>query len=241
MIVVCGDFHGDFRVVNQLLNGKREISMILQCGDFGWWPRINGKRFMTSYGKREIWNQYGLKNKKVPIYWCPGNHEDWESLTEIEESGNTEVMPNVFYMPRSAILILKDKRKVLFMGGGLSIDRKYRDARSGSFGWFWEETISQKDIEELPDTDIDIIISHTAPNEFKLKDYHEDFEHRHDYAKDPSRDALSYVLQKYNPKLWYFGHMHQFQHGNHKDCRWFGLSAIGFGDRWWIPLEEKEN
>jgi hypothetical protein len=135
-------------------------------------------------------------------------------------------------MKRGSILELPDKRKVLFIGGALSIDRKYRIERSSSFGWFYEETISQKDIEELPDEKIDIVISHTAPNKFKLINYHNGF-------YDPSRDALDYVLDKYKPKLWYFGHMHKFQLGQFKDCLWYGLSASSFSDRWWMYLDER--
>jgi len=36
MIYVCGDFHGRFSVVNIFLNKHPEITMILQCGDFGY-------------------------------------------------------------------------------------------------------------------------------------------------------------------------------------------------------------
>jgi Icc-related predicted phosphoesterase len=227
MIAVCGDFHGSWSKVNQFLNSHLKISMILQCGDFGWWPRFHGKTFLNKGVIR--WNNYGLKNKHVKVFWCPGNHEDWESLKNLKTN---EVSPNVFYMKRGSILTIPDGRKVLFMGGGLSIDRKYRTERGLDFGWFWEETISQKDIEELPDEEIDIIISHTAPTEFKIKDYHEE------YSSDPSRKALSYLLNKYKPKLWYFGHMHKFQQGFDNNCKWVCLSAIDFEDRWWIPLED---
>lgn len=227
-IIIAGDFHGNFGPVNTLIS-KKNPSMILQCGDFGWWPRVHEQKFPNGYGNQIEWDQYSLKNKDTKILWCPGNHEDWESLNQIKE--NIEVMPNVFYCERGTVVELPDKRKCLFMGGGLSIDRNNRIERSPAFGWFHEETISQKDIEELPDEEIDIVISHTAPNEFKLQDYHVDYEH------DPSRDALDYVLYKYHPKLWYFGHMHLFQTGKYKDCKWTGLSATGFSDRWWIPLD----
>ena len=233
MIIVAGDFHGNFTYVNQLLNSNNKISMILQCGDFGWWPRFHGKTIVDNSGRIVRWDNFGLKNHNKKIFWCPGNHEDWESLKDLE---NNEVHPNVFYMKRGSILTLEDGRKVLFMGGGLSIDRKFRTERGADFGWFWEETISQKDIEELPDEKIDIIISHTAPKEFKLKDYHDDAW----YPTDPSRKALDYLLEKYKPRLWYFGHMHKFQTGRRNNTEWIGLSAIGFGDRWWIPLKEKE-
>jgi predicted phosphodiesterase len=146
MIIVTGDIHGEFWALNDLVNSHQNIKIILQCGDFGWWPRA------TNTGH---WSINNLKNKNVKIFWCDGNHEDFETLKfdDIEE-----VLPNCYYMPRGSIIELPDHRKVLFIGGGLSIDRDQRIQRSGNFGWFEEETISQKDLEELPDDTIDIII-----------------------------------------------------------------------------------
>jgi|LSQX01.2.fsa_nt_gb Icc-related predicted phosphoesterase len=229
-IIIAGDFHGKFGPVNTLI-AKYKPSIILQCGDFGWWPRFHGQEYKIGYMKTAIWNQYSLNNKDTKIFWCPGNHEDWESLNGITKNNN-EVMPNVFYLERGHIIELPDHRKILFIGGALSIDRDNRIERSPYFGWFHEETISQIDIETLPDENIDIIISHTAPNEFIIKNGNLNYPH------DPSRDALSYVLKKYQPKLWYFGHMHKFQTGKFNDCEWTCLSAVGFPDRWWVPLKE---
>jgi Icc-related predicted phosphoesterase len=119
------------------------------------------------------------------------------------------------------------------MGGAYSIDRESRVHRSELFGWFEEETISQKDIINLPDEHIDIVISHTCPNEFVISDYHISYGH------DPSRDALSYILDKYRPRFWYFGHMHTFKQGINKGCKWTCLSGIGINShRWWIELEK---
>lgn len=231
-IIVAGDIHGNFAFLNQVLNSHKKITMVLQCGDLGWWPRAHGKIFASGLNDFIKFDNYSLKNKDVKIFWCPGNHEDWEELIKLESENKWEIMPNVFYMPKGSTMDLPDGRKVLFMGGGLSIDAKDRIPRSGAFGWFWEETITQKDIEELPDEKIDIVISHTAPNEFVIPDYHAEYGH------DPSRDALSYVLEKYKPPRWYFGHMHQFCKGIYNECKWIGLSSVGgFPGRWWVPLE----
>ena len=226
MIVIAGDLHGDFWAINGLINKHQEIKLIIQCGDFGWWPRC----------KLDYWNKRGgstIKNHDVKILWCDGNHEDFEDLKKYEDC--TEVLPNIFYMPRGSVTILPDKRKVLFIGGGLSIDRKFRVQGDGNFGWFEEETITQKDIENLPDEEIDIVISHTAPESFQLKDWHKDY-----FPVDPSRKALDYVLEKYHPKLWFFGHMHRYQEGETKGCKWIGLSSVGFDGRWWVELREEE-
>ena len=153
MIAVCGDFHAEFGKVNQFINSMPLISTILQCGDFGYWPRF----YNFNQGNKKL-----IKNKNVKIYWCDGNHEDFDSIKKIE---NNEILPNIFYMKRGSILTLEDGRKVLFIGGAYSIDK---DARIPGDTWFPEEEITQKDIYDLPDEKIDIVISHTAPTEFNL-------------------------------------------------------------------------
>jgi predicted phosphodiesterase len=227
VIIIAGDIHGEFWAINNLINHHQDIKLILQCGDFGWWPRCTFEYF----NKRA---ESKIKNGNVKILWCDGNHEDFEDLKKYDDCA--EVFPNVFYMPRGSITQLPDKRKVLFIGGGLSIDRNLRIPRDPNFGWFEEETISQKDIDGLPDEKIDIVISHTAPELFKLKDYHND----HRYPTDPSRKALDYVYEKYKPDLWFFGHMHRFQVGLFNECAWTGLSSVGFDGRWWVKLREEE-
>lgn len=221
-ILMVGDLHGRFGDLNALISKERP-SMVIQVGDFGWWPKQFNTMYKDEHGRIKRW-VVEFKNKATDIYWCAGNHEDWDSLDAITDN---QVRPRVFYMKRGSTLTLPDGRNVLFMGGAHSIDKKYR---TPGHDWFPQETITQRDIEELPDVHIDMVVSHTAPNEFKVADYHEDYGH------DPSRDALSYVLNKYKPKRWWFGHMHKYQHGFHDGCIWTCLSAAGFPDRWWIEL-----
>lgn len=216
-ILVCGDIHGNFNHLNTFMNKHMvDTDIILQCGDFGYWP------------KEKFYKLQPLKNKNIKIFWCDGNHEDHNEIKRIDESG--EIHPNVYYMKRGSVLVLPDGRKVLFIGGGLSIDKQYRVE---GFDWFPEETITESDLINLPDDDIDIVISHTAPAEFNCIDRHLE------WMYDRSRDALSYVLKKYRPKLWYFAHMHLYKEGVFEGCKWTCLGAICMGHKWYCELEEK--
>ncbi len=218
MIMVVGDTHGRFKHFNNLIQTEKP-EIVLQVGDFGYWPR---------------WADYRIKDLKneltgTRIYFCDGNHEDHWALKELKSFKDREIKKDVFYMKRGEVLSLPDGRKVLFMGGAASIDKSMR--RFG-IDWFPEEMITSMDIENLPDVDIDIVISHTCPTEFKNellcimdKNFY-----------DPSEQALSYVLDKYMPKQWFFGHFHAVQQGIYKDkCRWRMLSMLD-NKGWWYFL-----
>ncbi len=217
-ILVTGDVHGRFGNLNSLIN-KKKPDLIICCGDFGYWPNV-------SWG--EPLSNIKLQTAKK-LLWCDGNHEDhWA----IRDRTTDELAPNIFYMPRGSTYQLDDGRNIIFMGGAHSIDEHLR--RIG-VDWFPEETISQKDIMDLPDCKIDIFITHTCPEELLVDLL------PHDSRKqpEPSNYALSELWKIYKPSLWFFGHWHHYITGRMMGTKWFCLSAPGFGDRWWMWLPEK--
>lgn len=214
--MVMGDVHGKFGGLNTFIS-KHNPDIILQAGDFGYWPKEFNKTYLDNTGRIRTWNSK-IKNPRTEIYWCDGNHEDFDALNN---RITDELWPNVFYQKRGSVRMLQDGRNVLFMGGAFSIDGKYR---TPGYDWFPEdEKINQRDIMNLPDVDIDIVISHTAPNEFIIND--DRIMERE--IKDASRDALSVVLDKYRPKFWWFGHFHHYQKGLFRDCKWTALGDLG--------------
>lgn len=213
-----GDVHGLYGKLNTFIS-KKQPDIILQCGDFGYFPKEFNKSYMDTMGNKRTWH-VDIKNQDTKIYFAPGNHEDHWAL---RDRTTNELWPNVFYMPRGTVRMLPDGRNVLFFGGAASIDKAYR---TYGYDWFPEEMITQKDIYQLPDVKIDIVITHTAPNEFVIKDPR--ISDR--IFKDTCRDALSYVLNKYKPKRWIFGHFHTYQTGLYNDCYWTALGDIG-GDQ----------
>ena len=259
-IIVAGDVHTHWRSVNQLINKKRP-SILLQCGDFGWWPKWHNTTFISSgvyrtdplYGikKQRPWNQYGLRPGDCEIYFTPGNHEDWEDLEERATSLNPvaiKVHKNTFYMPRCSTLTLPDGRNVLFMGGALSTDKEYL---TPGIDWFPEETIKQSDVENLPDEQIDIVVSHTCPSDFRREILIKVLEEKNqlwklndpfwlEKFKDPSCYILSHVLEKYEPSFWFFGHFHIPANGTYRKTRWFALNKETEAG-WWMHLPRRKN
>lgn len=216
-VLITGDIHNDFHKLNTIINHKNP-ELVICCGDFGYWPNV------PKFEKLE-----NIKPNKSIIRWIDGNHEDHWSL---KNRLSDEIVPNVIYMPRGSTYTLPDGRTMLFMGGGDSIDKNYRKL---GVDWFPEEIITQKDIMNLPDIKIDIVISHTCPNEIKDKLLHLNPLKKY----DPSNDALSYILNKYNPDMWFLGHWHNFVQGTHNKTKWWVLSHPNEGSRWWIWLPER--
>lgn len=208
-IVIIGDIHGEFGLLNNFLNKKREFKTIISVGDFGYWPNMKAISKNKKYPKKEIIPklQNGYK-----LFFCDGNHEDhWSLLNRTTD----ELYPNCFYMPRGSILKLDNNFNILFMGGAESHDKITRQL---GVDWFPEESISYKDISNLPDCDVDMVIAHTAPSTFITpKDYG---------TKETSREALNYVLEKYRPSIWYNGHYHYYHTEYIRGTRWTILNKI---------------
>ena len=230
-IMIVGDLHGNWGSLNHLINHKRP-NIVLQVGDFGWWPMLDGQNEIKHNVHSPIWNLKGVKlPESVVLYWCDGNHEDHEHLLN---SPIAEINYNgVTYMPRGSILQLPDGRTVMFIGGADSIDKAWRTPR---WNWFHEEVISNNDLDKCCayEGQVDIIISHTAPIEFPVR-CNDGSEGKYD---DPSRRALSYVLDRFKPDLWYFGHWHKEQSGKYNNTYWQCLDYPKHGGQWWTWLNK---
>jgi len=217
-IMVMGDVHGKFSVMNTLINRKQPW-MVLACGDFGYWPKI--ERYRDSYG--QIVKPTAPRVGNTQVHWCDGNHEDHHSLKSAPVNG--ELWPNVFYHRRGSTLTLPDGRVILFMGGAESVDKSFR---TPGFDWFPEESITQADLDALPDCHVDIVISHTCPMEFQMQSMFE-------FNERQSRIALSVVLEKYKPKEWFFGHWHTHVVGEYYDTKWQAVNKLMDTGSWiWL-------
>ncbi len=222
-IMVCGDVHGNFGILNKFLN-KEKPDILLACGDFGYWPNFYNKTYIDNVGQRRTWHAE-IKNPNTRIYWCDGNHEDFDTL---EKRETDELWPNVWYMPRGKVMQLPDGRNVMFFGGAYSVDKKYRTA---GYDWFPQEMITLKDLQNLPDMKIDIFVTHTAPKCFNVK-----YQIIGDKINDPCRDALQVLFDRYRPTQWFFGHLHRFQRGTYKDCQWTVLAHNEADERWYVDI-----
>lgn len=224
LTLMVGDIHGDWGSLNVLIN-KKSPDFIIQLGDFGWWPHFHNKKGLL--GKNKKFNQFGIKNKNTKIYWIPGNHENHSDLDCLTDYTPIEIQNGITYCPFGTVIELEG-RKILCCGGAESIDKHLR---TEGIDWWKNEIISQEDLDNLPDTDIDMIISHTAPRSFLKKAgwFNEKF-------IDPSTFALDLILNRYKPKYWFSGHFHEYKKETIDYCEWTSLSMPNTGDKWWKEL-----
>lgn len=225
-VIVVGDIHGDWGKLNALISKKRP-DIILACGDFGWWPKMEVQKPVL-YGKQKKWELKGVKRQEASVYWCDGNHEEHPLLQQ--DGLIHEMYEGVFFCSRGSSIVLPDGREVVFAGGADSVDK---NMRTPGHDWFPEETIKNSDIDRiLAHKKADIVVSHTCPKSFLP------FLSGGNYAKcnDPSCVALEYVLDKLRPSLWFFGHWHLRKEGYVKGCRFHCLDYPGHRSMWWMQL-----
>jgi hypothetical protein len=213
-IMIAGDVHGMFSCFNLMIH-KRSPSLVLQVGDFGYWPRQLSERF---------------KPFDVPVFWCAGNHEYWPALTNIKGTDPVELWKNSFYCP-SGTVIEKEGKRILFIGGAKSVDWKLRSLGKD----VWPELeCPDLDVASLP-SEVDIIISHTMPLSITSQYLRSSFEvekekerrYGWDLSGDPMEKRLEEVLEKVSFEHWYAGHWHVSKTGVfHNGKKWTVLSTI---------------
>jgi hypothetical protein len=252
LVHICGDIHADWGALNAFINTKIRHSklvrsladdydvfeaVILQCGDFGYWPHTQPRHrwfepgdFTGDGGLYAVHNAVPfLKSGMVSIYWCDGNHENHDALDALEESCQEQsfipVSPGVFFARFGSILTLIDDTAVMFCGGAESMDK---DLREPGFSWWPQEGIDEADMRCLPDprsVHVDWLVSHTCPRCFGLVGPHIMAEK----ILEKSPEHLDRVWEMYRPKKWWFGHYHAGQLGEYQGCRWTLLDYPGNG------------
>jgi len=142
---ILGDIHGNFTYLRYLINTIGKKGPIIQVGDFGMGNNINNMEALL-YGLNKLLVEIGTK-----LYVIRGNHDNpyfWQGK---------HIYENIQLLPDYTIKEVEGKR-VLFVGGATSIDRKVN-----ANYWPDEKFVYDKD-KTFEARDIDIVITHTAPN-----------------------------------------------------------------------------
>ena len=213
MIYVTGDLHG------RVLSEKRIECMsslftsedkLIIAGDFGY---IWGDKEISR--KNLEWLQDTIK---CEILFIDGNHEDFDTLREMEKieyrygAKIGKVGDRVYHLLRNKVYTIEGKR-ILTCGGARSLDK---DMRQPHVSWWREEFPTPGELVQLRNlfhdsnfvNSLDFVISHEAPTSIKRMLY-PNFVDADIYSDLLSDCFFTYLCGNPNFTKWYFGHLHE--------------------------------
>lgn len=159
-VVVCGDIHGNFaNLINTMEYYNLSNSLVIVAGDcgFGFKPR---DCYESIYGLLKP----NLDSLNSEIILVRGNHDDPSYFN----SDNPFQYDRMKCIPDYSIISIGDKN-ILCVGGGISIDRLYRIANTGSTNngckLYWDDEQVVYDPQKIDDINIFIshVVTHSAP------------------------------------------------------------------------------
>lgn len=207
-MIMIGDLHGEY--INLLYRiTKLEITntTFIQVGDFGLGFHDLNYDLQTLTGLDKF-----LMKSNNKLYIVRGNHDNpffWNHRQEL-------YLKNIFFAQDYDVLTIEDQ-KVLFIGGGISIDRINRTP--GKDYWKEEEFILNEELlNKACATEIDIVVTHIAPDNVWPYLFTPVVNH---YISREPRLATALKLERRNMRIvyekviqagckrWYYGHYHQ--------------------------------
>ena len=213
--LISGDWHGEFRAAQHCAKVavEQNCDVIVQCGDFGYWPHTDPDYLMQVNAAMKRTNKK-RDGEGLFTLFIDGNHENFDALLdsnwEITPEGFWKLDEFVYYAPRATRWEWSGV-KFLALGGAHSIDKEWRLAQ-GPVGLYWwpQETIKQRDVYDClnpPDggeVEVDVMISHDMPlgTELGITLY------KLDPEDDQNRMAVRTVVEHVKPKHLFHGHYH---------------------------------
>lgn len=186
MTRLIGDVHGKYGPYKQIL--KKSPYPTIQVGDMGGgfrkWPHGEPST-NPPYDSMEKGDHRFIRGNHDNPAWC-SSHSQWIPDGNVESG-------------------------VMFIGGGLSIDKVYRVE---GFSWWPDEELSTEELNHLVDCYIETkpraMITHECPEEIAAE-----MERLAQRGKlDPhfasrTRQAFQSMWSAHSPELWVFGHWHR--------------------------------
>lgn len=165
-IAFAGDWHGNTywaqSVIRQIAESlaDEDEKVIIQLGDFGFWPGKWGQTYIESLQKT-------LDEVNADLLFIDGNHENHATLKKLAKSKHVNgqsvpcpVSDRITWLQRGTRFKVNDKT-YLALGGAASVDRQWRTENTS---WFPAERITpeQKDA-AIADGPATVLLSHDAP------------------------------------------------------------------------------
>jgi hypothetical protein len=204
MIYISGDSHGDFTSLYNCQTLFSPTDILIHVGDFG-------------FSKESIlaWNKLFPNGYPCSVYVIDGNHEDFNFLGTYSTNTITEIVHNLFYVPRGTVIELHNK-VFAFLGGGDSINKAQLVE---NISWWPQERITDADVSRLYSNigtrHVDYLITHVCSQSFftthfGVLDYAQ-WQLPDDWV-DISMQQIQRVVDTVSPGMHIFGHMHTSIH-----------------------------
>ena len=204
-VLLTGDVHGNtgWMLKHVFPQARRQrCDLILQMGDFGIWPDLDGKRFLEVLDRT-------AEAKGIPIWFIDGNHEDFEQLygLPLDAEGRRPVRPHITHLPRGHRWSWAG-RTLLACGGASSVDVMYRTPWRS---WWPQEVITSAEVEAcIAPGRADVLFSHDINLDVRLQGAfdHQDLPLQVRNAVYANRLALERIVYAVRPALQVHGHWH---------------------------------
>lgn len=203
-LMLLGDTHGHAPALRDALSVALEtgIDAIFQVGDYGYWPAAGWERTDFLKTAQKIGDQ-------IPLYWLPGNHEDWTAYLTLCEEG--EIDSDGFIID-GAVRVAPPTHSWTWegirfgsLGGAYSVDRGVREL---GYSYFDEELPEYGQVDSLPDK-LDVLLTHEAPvnlaRHFGWKPWPFPIDEE---LSAQSQGVIALAAQKTSPGLLVHGHWH---------------------------------
>lgn len=201
-LVLAGDWHADLSHALRVIDRAADMGAlaVVQTGDFGFWPRHpRGREFLIKVAARCV-------ERGIGVWFCDGNHEDHSQLPHGRGDRPVSVAPSVWWVPRGTSVEWAGRR-VLFMGGAVSVDQARRTA---GLDWFPREVPNAAEIDRAMQAGpVDIVVAHEGlPGTPLVSNYRSFIAPEVAALAGRVRDRMGDIADHLEPSLWVHGHWH---------------------------------
>ena len=221
MLIFLGDIHGNFNYVKWYIKAhKIKDCTIYQVGDFGIGFTNEFNDMNTLGDLNKFLNEYNIQ-----MYAIRGNHDNPKYF-----DGHLRNYFTNLHLLADYDVIEVDGKKILGVGGAVSVDRRPRMREQLEYArvnvereLYWYDEVFVLNEEKLKDIkDIDIVVTHTAPDFCKPVNTNGNFGYLVDrFAQDDAklkddltveRDTVTkmwrILMENNKPDYWFYGHFH---------------------------------
>lgn len=156
LIALLGDTHGELTAVRRAADkAMGHTSLIVQLGDFGFWPGADGAAFLD---KATRW----LDRRDMTLCWIDGNHDWHDRLDELPidpDTGLRQITDHIWHLPRGYRWDWNGTTW-LALGGAVSVDQ---DHRTPGRSWWTQEAVTDDDVDRARAAPADVQLTHDVP------------------------------------------------------------------------------